>query len=147
MAVVEDYEVDNGFDQDIFTGDEPASNDLLEIGTWDIRKMLRTSSSVKTSRLTKNEICQVLHELLKRLRAANLVGRPTKCELGARLNFRTIKLRKRLTTKKKIRSFLGLVGFYQPFLPKYTGIPALLSYLTLKGQAKKVVCGEQEKVA
>ena len=57
VAVVEDYEVDNGFDQDILTGDEPASKDLPEVGTWDRRKMLKTSSSVKTSRRTTKEIC------------------------------------------------------------------------------------------
>ena len=28
-----DYEADNGHDQDNLTGDEPASEDLLELGT------------------------------------------------------------------------------------------------------------------
>ena len=28
------YEADNGYNQDILTGDEPASEDLPEIGTW-----------------------------------------------------------------------------------------------------------------
>ena len=97
---------------------------------------------------TWEEHLQVLHELFKRLRAVNLVGRPTKCELGARLDFRTKTLRKRLTTKKEIRSFLGLVGFYQLFLPNFAAIAALLSYLTFKGPALKVMCGEpQENVA
>ena len=36
MAVVEDYyyEADKGHDQDNLTGDEQASEDLPEIGTW-----------------------------------------------------------------------------------------------------------------
>ena len=36
MAVVEDYdyEANNGHDQDKLTGDEQASEDLPEIGTW-----------------------------------------------------------------------------------------------------------------
>ena len=34
VAVVEDYEADKGYDQDNLIGDEQASEDLPEIGTW-----------------------------------------------------------------------------------------------------------------
>ncbi|KAK3732965.1 hypothetical protein RRG08_002574 [Elysia crispata] len=90
---------------------------------------------------TWEEHLQVLEELFKRLKAANLVARPTKCELGAtqvdflghRLgrgtvglqdcNVEKVKDAPRPTTKKEIRSFLGLVG-YQPFIPNFAAIAA-----------------------
>ena len=34
VAEVGDYEADNGHNQDILTGDKPASEDLPAIGTW-----------------------------------------------------------------------------------------------------------------
>ncbi|KAK3775527.1 hypothetical protein RRG08_041309 [Elysia crispata] len=46
----------------------------------------------------------------------------------------------RPTTKKEIRSFLGLVGYYQPCIPNFAAIAAPLSILTSKGQPDKVVC-------
>ena len=49
VPVVEDYdyEADKGHDQDNLNGDEHASEDLPEIGTWGKWKMLRMSSSEK----------------------------------------------------------------------------------------------------
>ena len=106
---------------------------------------------------TWEEYLQVLEELLKRLKAANLVARPTKCELGAtqvdflghRLGRETVGLQDcnvekvkdapRPTTKKEIRSFLGLVGYHQPFIPNFAAIAAPLSDLTRKGQPNKIV--------
>ena len=105
---------------------------------------------------------QVLEELLKRLKAANLVARPTKCELGAtqvdflghRLgpgtvglqdcNVEKVKDAPRPTTKKEIRSFLGLVGYYQPFIPNFAAIAAPLSDLTRKVSLTKL-CGESPR--
>ena len=104
-------------------------------------------------------------ELFKRLKAANLVVRPTKCELGAtqvdfpghRLgrgtvglqdyNVEKVKDAPRPTTKKEIRSFLGLVGYYQPFIPNFAAIAAPLSDLTRKGQPNKIVWGEPQERA
>ena len=78
---------------------------------------------------TWEEHLQFLEELFKRLKAANLVARPTKCELGATqvdflghrfgrgtvgpqdCNVEKVKDALRPTTKKEIRSFLGLVGY------------------------------------
>ena len=40
----------------------------------------------------------------------------------------------RPTTKKEIRSFLGLAGYYQDFIPSFAAIAAPLSDLTCKGQ-------------
>ena len=111
---------------------------------------------------TWEEHLQVLEELFKRLKAANLVARPTKCELGAtqvdflghRLgrgtvglqdcNVEKVKDAPRPTTKKEIRSFLGLVGYYQPFIPNFAAIAAPLSDLTRKGQPNKIVWGKPQ---
>ena len=97
---------------------------------------------------TWEEQLQILEELFKRLKAANLVARPTKCELGVNtsrlprtppwtvgLQGCNVEKRKdapRPTTKKEIRSFLGLVGYYQPLIPNFAAIAAPLSDLTLK---------------
>ena len=102
-------------------------------------------------------------KLFKRLKVANLVARPTKCELGVtqvdllghRLgrgtvglqdcNVEIVKDAPRPTTKKEIRSFLGLVGYYQPFIPNFTAIAAPLSHLIRKGLPNKVVWGEPQE--
>ena len=91
---------------------------------------------------TWEEHFQVLEELFKRLKAANLVARPTKCELGAtqvdflghRLgpgtvglqdcNVEKVKDAPRPTTKKEIRSFLGLVAYCQAFIPNFSASAA-----------------------
>ena len=94
---------------------------------------------------TWEEYLQVLQELFKRLKAANLVARPTKCELGAtQVDFpghrlgsgkvglqgyyvEKVKDAPRPTIKEEIRSLLGLVGYYQPFIPNFAAIAAPLS--------------------
>ena len=53
----------------------------------------------------------------------------------------------RPTAKKEIRSFLGLVGYYQPFIPNFAAIAAPLSDLTRKDQPNKVVWGEPKERA
>ena len=91
---------------------------------------------------TWEEHLQVLEELFTRLKAANLVARPTKCELGATqvdflghrigkgtvgrqyCNGKKVKDAPRQTTRKEIRSFLGLVGYYQPCIPNFAAIAA-----------------------
>ena len=111
------------------------------------------------------EHLQVLEELFKKLKAANLVARPTKCELGAtqvdflghRLgqgavglqgcNVEKVEDAPRPNTKKEIRSFLGLVGYYQPFIPNFAAIAAPLSDLTRKGRPNKIVWGEPQERA
>ena len=40
------------------------------------------------------------------------------------------------TTRKQVRSFLGLAGFYRKFIPNYAEITAPLTDLTKKGQPK-----------
>ena len=51
----------------------------------------------------------------------------------------------RPTTKKEIRSFLGLAGYYQDFILNLATIAGPLSDLTRKGQPNKVVWGEPQE--
>ena len=112
---------------------------------------------------TWEEHLQVLEEIFKRLKAANIVARPTKCELEAlqidflghslgrgtvgfqECNIKKVKGAPRPTTKKDITSFLCLADYYQPFIPNFTAIAAPLSDLTR--QPNKVVRGEPQERA
>ena len=49
------------------------------------------------------------------------------------------------TTKKEIRSFLGLAGYYQDFIPNFAAIAAHFSDVARKGQSNKVVWGEPQE--
>jgi hypothetical protein len=108
-----------------------------------------------------------IEEFLQRLRAANLTVKPSKCfircicssleclghiagcekvpllpdKVTAISNFQ------RPSTKKQVRSFLGLVGFYRRFIPNFSAIAAPLSDLTKKGQPNKVTWKESQENA
>ena len=99
---------------------------------------------------------RVLDELMNRLQQANLTARPTKCVFGAKSveflghqvgfewitvnddNLEKIRMAQRPTTKKEVRSFLGLVNYYRAHIPLFAAISAPLSDLTRKGQPNKV---------
>jgi len=50
-------------------------------------------------------------------------------------------------TKKPIRSFLGLAGYYRDFIPNFVAVAAPLSDLTRKGQQNMVDWGEAQERA
>ena len=97
---------------------------------------------------TWEEHIKVLRELFRRLLAAGMTIRPTKCLfevntvdfLGHRLEERLIGLHEdnvikirdapRPVTKKQIRSFMGLAGYYRDFYPQLRSIsgPAVRSH-------------------
>ena len=108
---------------------------------------------------------RVLDELMNRLQQANLTARPTKCVFRAKSveflghqvgfdwitvnddNLAKIRMAQRPTTKKEVRSFLGLVNYYRAHIPLFAAISAPLSDLTRKGQPNKVQWGEAQERA
>ena len=107
--------------------------------------------------LTFEQHLEVLYELLVRLKGANLTARPSKCSIGYgsleclghfvgddKLKPHPDKVKAmgeapRPVTKKQVRSFLGLVGFYRKFIPNFSCIALPLTDLTKKGQPSTVV--------
>ena len=103
--------------------------------------------------------------VFQRLREANLTARPTKCHLACasveflghmvgqgRMEPTTDKIEKvmsasRPTTKKEVRSFLGLVGYYRKFIPNMSAIATPLSDLTKKNAPTKVKWEERHEIA
>ena len=95
---------------------------------------------------------RTLEELLKRLNGANLTARPSKCIFGASTvefvahdvgydwitpnddNLDKIARAKRPVTKKEVRSFCGLLGYYRDYFPSFAIIAAPLTDLTKKGK-------------
>ena len=91
---------------------------------------------------------QMLDELLRRLQQARLAVRSTKCLFGSKSveflghlvggdcitinkeNLEKIRQAKRPTTKKKVRSFLGLADYYRDHIPSFAAIAAPLSDMT-----------------
>ncbi|GFN97175.1 Zinc finger protein [Plakobranchus ocellatus] len=87
---------------------------------------------------------KTLSELFKRLQEANFTVRPVKCLLGSRsVNFLGHRLSRgaiglqdenvekvrnapRPKTKKEIRAFLGLIGYYKAFVPNFAAVSASL---------------------
>ena len=114
---------------------------------------------------TWEEHIKALRELFSRLAQAGLTIRSTKCLfgvnsvdfLGLRLeqgiiglhqdNVEKIKDALRPSTKKQVRSFIGLTGYYRDFIPNFAAIAAPLSDLTRKGQPNKVEWSEAKEKA
>ena len=97
-----------------------------------------------------------LRQLFDRVRQAKLTMKPTKCFigypgtecLGHKIEDQSLKPNSDKveaikdaqipTTKKQVRSFLGLTGFYRRFIPNFSGIAYPLTELTKKGQPNKI---------
>jgi len=108
---------------------------------------------------------KILRELFRRLAQARMTIRPSKCIfgvgsidfLGHQLqqgliglhedNVAKIKKAPRPTTKKQVRSFMGLAGYYRDFIPNFAAVTAPLSDLTRKGQPSKVEWGDAQEKA
>ena len=62
-------------------------------------------------------------------------------------NVEKIKNASRPGTKKHVRSFVGLAGYYRDFIPNFAAIAAPLSDLTRKGQPTRVEWGQAQEKA
>lgn len=105
---------------------------------------------------TWKEHCQTVNVVLDKLRQAGLTARPSKCEIGktnleylghvvgeGKLKPISDKVKDILaiptpTTKKEVRSFLGLSGYYRRYIPDYATIAAPLTDLTRKNSPNRV---------
>ena len=108
---------------------------------------------------------RTLKELFGRLRKARITARPTKCLRGAsrmeflghqvggdvitpsRDNLEKVRNTPRPTTKKQVRSFLGLVGYYRDHIPAFAEISAPLTDLLKKGKAEHIQWSEAQECA
>ena len=114
---------------------------------------------------TWEEHLQVLEDFLSRVRAAGLTIKPSKsavgCEkidfLGHEVGDQVITLQEenvekivraeRPKTKKQVKSFLGLTGYYRNFIPNYTAIAVPLIDLTRKKAPNQVEWSEPQEKA
>ena len=114
---------------------------------------------------TWEEHMDILEELFKRIKSANLTVRPTKCKFGYTKvdflgrhvgegeiefhenNVEKIKAAKPPQTKKEVRSLLGLTGYYRNYIPNYATIAVPLTDLTKEGSPNKVEWGDSQQKA
>ena len=105
---------------------------------------------------TWEEHCSHLKSILNRLREAGLTAKPAKCQLGMQQcvylghivgngevrpeqgNIDAVANFPRPATKKKVRSFLGLTGYYRKFIPNYSTTALPLTDLTKKDAPTRV---------
>ena len=112
-----------------------------------------------------DEHIKVLEEVLNRLELAGFTLRPSKCQVGeismnfighqissGKLQPMEDNVEKVLNapppmTKKQVRSFVGLAGYYREFIPNYSAIAAPLTDLTKKGRPNQVSWGPAQEKA
>ena len=108
---------------------------------------------------------QELRQLFTRVRQAGLTVKPSKCYFGydsldyvghkvgqGCLYTMEDKLQKIVNapvpkTKKQLRSFIGLAGYYRRFVPSYATVAAPLSDLLRKGSPNKLEWGQAQQLA
>ena len=114
---------------------------------------------------TFDEHMEVLLELLTRLREPNLTAKPSKCTIAVDRveclghmvghgclspnvdKVLVIQESTRPETKKQLRSFLGLVGFYRKFVPNFALLALPLTDLTRKGNPNKLLWSDSAENA
>ncbi|GFO48854.1 Pol polyprotein [Plakobranchus ocellatus] len=134
-----------------------------------VKKLLCRMDNVVDDLLIHTETWEAhvktLSELFKRLQEANFNVRPVKCLLGSRTvdflghslgrgtigfqdeNVEKVRNASRPKTKREVREFLGLVGYYKEFVPNFAAVSAPLSDLVRKGQPNNVNWGDSQERA
>lgn len=125
-----------------------------------IRDVVHYYDDVLVASETWEEHLESLRIVLQRLARAGLTARPTKCEIGFnKVSFLGYEITEgtkiplvktlekvqntaRPTTKRQIRSFLGLSGYYREFIPNYAAIAKPLTDATKKGAPNKITWTE-----
>ena len=110
---------------------------------------------------TWEEHLEILRAVFQRLKEANLAAKPSKCYLGftnlaylgheighgqkwpEERNVEKIQAAKLPRTKKELRAFLGLCGFYRIYIQNYAQIAAALTDMTKKQHPDKL-CWDEE---
>ena len=110
---------------------------------------------------TWNDHFQHVREVLSRLREAGLTAKPRKCQFGMSKcaylghvvgngrvtpdpsKLEAIQAFPTPTTKKQVRAFLGLAGYYRRFIQDFSSVSTPLSDLTRKSAPEKVVWSTQ----
>lgn len=103
--------------------------------------------------------------VLERVQNAGLTIKPKKCEIGMGTitflghqlgngiiqpsleNLDKVIKSKRPETKRQVRAFLGLAGYYREFIPNYAEKTQPLTELTKKSKCNKVDWREEQEVA
>jgi len=119
--------------------------------TCNLQKLRNCLDDVLSYSKTWNEHFQGLRAFLSKVREANFSLRPSKCSVGfTELTFLVHKVGQHGAspsehfvdkilqapvpkTKKQLRSFLGLVGFYCAYVPNFAAVAVPLTDLTKKG--------------
>ena len=114
---------------------------------------------------TWEEHIHTLAAVIQRIQEAGLTVRPSKCKIGySEMEFtgqiigggtvstetdkvNQIKSATRPRTKKQVRSFLGLVGFYRKYIPNFAKLSTPLTDLTKKGEPNVVIWTEIQERA
>nr|CBN80982.1 Uncharacterized protein [Dicentrarchus labrax] len=106
-----------------------------------------------------------LRKVLAAIHQAGLTANPSKCHLGLaeacylgyligrglikpqEAKVTAVKEFPSPTTKRQVRVFLGLAGYYRRFIPSFSSTAAVLSDLTKKGQPEKICWSPAEEAA
>ena len=110
---------------------------------------------------TWGEHLDQVRNVLQRLREAGLTAKPSKCQFGMaqcvylghivgngavrpeRSKLQGVEAFSTSKSKKEVRCFLGLTGYYRKFIPDYASIAAPLTDLTKKNAPNQVVWNER----